>query len=589
MHVRIGIDIVPLSSHSGREQIVAQYVRQPCCPPAGSAPVNRGWPAAVRTVPPSTRRVAVDGPAMPQWEKVADAVAETLRQVTGAPVARVATGSLARPWPEILELTGTPELADDPDFAKLAAGTIGDLLTPGPSSALPADPDTVLLVYGPGAALCDPEVLWWVDRPKRFWEAEVTAGTGANLFQPRDIPPTTKRLFYIDWPLLDRHRDAVSGRIDLWLDLRDPDLPTWIPGEVLRQSCAWLADRPFRTLPTFNSTPWGGHWAQRELGMNTDRPNTALGYELIAPEGGVLLGDHPELSVEIPFQLVVSRHPAPVMGESVHDRFGTSFPIRFDYLDTVDGGSLSIHTHPQPDFMREVFGWPYTQHESYYLMVGGEDNLVYLGLQNDVDLAEFHREAERAHDHGERFDITRYVQTFPATEHQLFLVPTGTPHGSGAGNVVLEVSATPYLYSLRFFDWLRADNQGRQRPVHVAHAFRNLDPRRQGRAVRAELVQAPRVLADGPGWSEELLGSLPEMFFEVRRLVIDPAAAADQPDDGRFHVLTLVEGGSCRLETEHGDHELNYAETIAVPAVVGGYRVRSTSATRVRLVKARVA
>lgn len=569
---------------------MAQYVRQPCYPPAGAQTVEQGWGSAARAVQPGTRRIALDGPAMPHWERVASEVAESVAAATGTTVACVSTSTWSRSWPQIVDLTGTPGLADDPHFAKLAGGSIADLIDPDRLKGLPEPgPDSIMLVYGPGAALSEPDLLWWLDRPKRYSEAEVTGGTGVNLFQPPDVPPTTKRLFYIDWPLLDRHRDAISDRIDLWLDLRDLEQPTWIPGDCLRRSCAALADQPFRTLPTFNSTPWGGHWAQRELGMNPERPNTALGYELIAPESGVLLGDHPDLSVEIPFQLIVSRHPVELMGADVHDQFGTSFPIRFDYLDTVDGGNLSVHTHPRPDFMREVFGWPYTQHESYYLMVGGDDNLVYLGLQGDVDLEAFQYQAQRAHDHGRQFDIARFVQTFPATEHQLFLVPAGTPHGSGAGNVVLEVSATPYLYSLRFFDWLRTDGQGRQRPVHVEHAFRNLDPGRQGRKVRDDLVQSPRIVLRGPGWQEELLGSLPEMFFEVRRLVLEPDASAEQRDDGRFHVLTLVDGDSCRLETEGGDHVLNYAETIAVPAGVGSYEVRSTSTRTVRLVKARVA
>ncbi|MBO0810912.1 MAG: hypothetical protein J2P23_02570 [Microlunatus sp.] len=569
---------------------MAQYVRQPCYPATGGRTVHSGWRSAAGTLPAGTRRIAVDGSAMPHWKQLADEIAEAVGGATGAAVTTVDTATLARPWPEIVAATGTSELADDPDFAKLAGGSIADLLDAGLiTESLRTSPDSIILIYGPGAALAEPDVLWWADRPKRYAEAEVTGGTGVNLFQPAGITATTKRLFYIDWPLLDRHRDACSDHIDAWIDLRDLDTPTWIDGEALRLSCAQLATRPFRTLPTFNSTPWGGHWGQRELGLNMGRPNTALGYELIAPESGVLLGDHPSVSVEIPFQLIVSRHPVQLLGAAVHDQFGTSFPIRFDYLDTVDGGNLSVHTHPQPDFMREIFGWPYTQHESYYLMVGDSANLVYLGLQPDVDVEEFHREAKQADDHGRHFDIARFVQTFPATPHQLFLVPAGTPHGSGAGNVVLEVSATPYLYSLRFFDWLRTDGNGRQRPVHVEHAFVNLDTRRQGPAVAADLIQPPRTAQRGDGWYEELLGSLPEMFFEVRRLVVEPAAVADQVDDGGFHVLTLVDGRSCRIETPGGDHDLHYAETIVLPAAVGGYRVRSTSNGTVRLVKARVA
>jgi hypothetical protein len=167
--------------------------------------------------------------------------------------------------------------------------------------------------------------------------------------------------------------------------------------------------------------------------------------------------------------------------------------------------------------MREVFGWPYTQHEIYYVMVGGEENKVYLGLRGNADLEAFRRVAHEAHHHETPFDIESYVQTFPAEPHQLFVIPAGTPHGSGEGNVVLEVSATPYLYSLRFYDWLRRDVEGRQRPIHLGHAFDNLAPDRTGEAVRRDLVQSPRPLRKGDGWSEELLGALPEMFFGVRR------------------------------------------------------------------------
>lgn len=584
------------------------YVRQPCYRPAGDDRVRRGLDSAAASLPPDLDRLAVDGPAMPGWDDLIGRLAGAVSEALGRPTAVVPTDRLARPWSEIVAVTRTPELADDPDFARLADGTLADLLVPDPTgTALAVAEQTpsqgsrsgaagaaggrpILIVYGPGAALVDADAVWWADRPKRYAEDDVTGGRGRNLFQPDDVPATTKRLFYIDWPLLDRHRDAINDRIDLWLDLRDHDQPTWLTGDALRAACADLARRPFRTLPTFNSTPWGGSWAQRELGFNPDKPNTALGYELIAPESGVLVGDGPELSVEVPFQLIVARHPVMIMGRTVHDRFGTSFPIRFDYLDTVGGGNLSVHTHPQPAFMREVFGWPYTQHESYYLMVGGEQNKVFLGLQGDADVEEFHREASAAHHEGRHFDIERFVQTFPATPHQLFLVPAGTPHGSGAGNVVLEVSATPYLYSLRFFDWLRRGQDGTQRPVHVEHAFRNLDHDRRGDAVASQLIQPPRVIAKGDGWHEELLGALPEMFFEVRRVVVTAGSVAPQPDDERFHVLTVVEGSGCRIETASGlTHDLHYAETIAIPAEVGEYQLRCTGSATVRVVKANVA
>jgi quercetin dioxygenase-like cupin family protein len=565
-----------------------QYEPAPHYPVHGDT-VAAGWAAAAATVPATAHVLALDGPAALNWAAVAKELAAALAEA-GRTVELADVRTTARPWPEVLERTETAQLQHDPDFARLAGGTLGDLLDPAALARL-ADStgDGLTVLYGPGAGLADADVLWWAEIPKRYQEAAVAAGHGRHLAAPAEQPTSTRRLFYIDWPLLDRHRDALAGRIDRWVDVTDTEAVTSVGGAAVRATARKLAGTPFRTRPTFNSTPWGGHWGQRELGHNPDRANTALGYELIAPESGVLLGDDATTCVEIPFQLVVGLAPAEVLGAGVHELFGTSFPIRFDYLDTVGGGNLSVHCHPQPETMRELFGWPYTQHESYYLMVAGEQSKVFLGLRGDADLDRFHHAAHEADAHGVGFDIERYVQTFPARAGQLYLVPAGTPHGSGEGNVVLEVSATPYLYSLRFYDWLRRDAAGKQRAVHVEHAFHNLDPARSGDAVADQLVQQPRTLAAGDDWCEELIGALPEMFFQVRRIVVEPGGTGPQRTDDRFHVLTLVDGDAVLISTAAGDeHRLNYAETLAIPASVGGYQVHNPGTDRVRLVKAMV-
>ncbi|MBP0457809.1 hypothetical protein JFN87_09890 [Streptomyces bomunensis] len=563
---------------------------------AVGAPVLRGWPAALAELPTETRVVAVDGPWALDW----DGVRASLTAARPG-LATVDMRPHLAPWQEIQARTESGPLAGDPHFAALSQASLADFF-----ASLPSVPQAegLIVVYGPGAALVEHDALWYADLPKRYAEAAVTAGTVTNLGQrPSDGAAGTRRLFYIDWPVLDRHRDALAGRIDRWLDLQDPAAPASLDGAALRATAARLARRPFRTRPTFNTTPWGGQWGRQELGFKPEGPNTALGYELIAPESGVLIGgdglDDRDSAregeragghspqVEVPFQLLVSLHPELVLGEGVHDMFGTSFPIRFDYLDTAGGGNLSVHCHPRPDYMKDVFGWPYTQHETYYLMVGSEQNTVFLGLRGDADVDEFHHRAHEADAGGTPFPIDRFVQTFPATPHQLFLIPGGTPHGSGAGNVVLEVSATPYLYSLRFYDWLRRDAEDRQRAVHVEHAFRNLDTERTGDAVARDLVQSPRMLRKGEGWTEEVLGQLPEMFFVVHRLAVDARATAPDSTEGRFHVINVVEGDGVLVRTEAGDaHRVGYAETLVIPAAAGAYTVTGLGEAGSLVVKA---
>jgi mannose-6-phosphate isomerase class I len=561
---------------------VRGYEADPCHAITGV--VGIGYRSAVSALTPGGI-LAVDGPSAADWDLIAAEICTALaaREVAAVQIDMRAHFAV---WPEILALTASAELEHDPDFAPLSQASLADFFTEGPAAE--AVPNAVTVVFGPGAALVRHDQLWYADLPKRYAEAEIAAGSGRNLGQPAGTGPgTTRRLFYIDWPVTDRHRDSFATSIDLWLDTQDPREPAWLTGSTLREALAELAAQPFRTRPTFNTTSWGGHWAQERLGFNPEAPNTALGYELIAPESGILLGDPDGARVEVPLQVLVALHPEEVLGTDVHATFGTSFPIRFDYLDTVGGGNLSVHCHPRSDYMRRVFGWPYTQHETYYLMVGGPDRRVFLGLRQDADLKAFRREADRGVRDGVPFDIERYVQSFPAGQHQLFLIPAGTPHGSGEGNVVLEISATPYLYSLRFYDWLRKDAEGRQRPVHVEHAFKNLNPGRSGEGVSRDLIQQPRTLRSGEGWREDLIGQLPEMFFEVRRFELAADAAANDTTDHRFHVLNVVAGEGLLLETDNGRRcVLAYAETLTVPASVGDYRVRALGTEPVRYVKA---
>jgi mannose-6-phosphate isomerase class I len=574
--------------------VTRSYDRDPRYAPVNGV-VARGWDAAAETLPAGLPAVlALDGPASLDWADAATSLAAALAR-RGVPSQLLDLREYEDDWDAVLARTGDgtgPET--DPYYLPIARNSLRDLYRGFPQVKRPTE--GLLIVHGPGAALIEHDVLWYADLPKRYAEAAIAAGKqpiGVNLGRHRE-PGDLRRLFYADWPMTDAHRDTIAGHIDRWLDVQHPKAPASVDGATMRATLAALAKGPVRSRPYFNSTPWGGQWAARELGFEPQKDSTALGYELIAPEAGVLVGYGPEAEVELPFQLLCVLHPEDFLGAAVHEEYGTSFPIRYDYLDTVDGGNLSLHLHPRAEYMRDQFGWPYTQHETYYVTASsGDDPRVYLGLQHGADIGLMRKQVEAAIERGEEMDVERFVQSHPSQEGQLYMIPAGTPHASGAGNLVLEVSATPYLYSLRFYDWLRKDAQGNSRPLPYDHGFANLDSGRQGEDVLRELIQDPRTLREGPGWREEVIGALPEMFYEVRRLVIDPAADGARPaeDDteGTFHILNISSGDGVVIETADGrTHELVFAETLTVPAAVGAYRLRPLGGRPVHVVKSLV-
>ncbi|MGW7274462.1 class I mannose-6-phosphate isomerase [Streptomyces sp. NPDC054864] len=554
--------------------------------PAATGTVVTGWNEAAATLPDRPTVLALDGPAALDWNAAAQGLAAALR----AQGSEVAVLDVRERWsPAAVERLCTPRDGGDVFFLPLADFDMADLFEGPLHIDRPAS--GVLLVFGPGSALCSPDLLWWADLPKRYAETAVASGTlpvGVNLGHP-DAPGELRRLFYTDWPVADRHRDALAPTIDRWVDVQNPQAPASLDGEAFRATLTALAQQPVRTRPYFNSTAWGGKWAAEQLGFEPEGGNTALGYELIAPEAGVLVGQDAGAQVELPFQLLCVLHPERFLGADVHARYGTSFPIRFDYLDTVGGGNLSLHCHPQEQYMRENFGWSYTQHETYYVTASDPGSQVFLGLRQSTDVDILRKEVEASAAHGTPLHVEDHVQTFPADPGQLFMIPAGTPHASGAGNLVLEISATPYLYSLRFYDWLRRSNSGVPRPLSHAHAFANLDSDRRGTEVVEDLVPQPRVLREGAGWREEILGALPDMFYAVHRLVLEGTEPADDDTEGRFHILNVAAGDGVVVETADGRrHDLAFAETLTVPAAVGGYRLHPVGARPVQVVKSLV-
>ncbi len=100
------------------------------------------------------------------------------------------------------------------------------------------------------------------------------------------------------------------------------------------------------------------------------------------------------------------------------------------------------------------------------------------------------RDLQRAQEGGEPFPVERYVNRWPARKHDHFLIPAGTVHCSGANSMVLEISATPYIFTFKLWDWGRLGLDGRPRPVHLDHGAANIQWDRDARWVEANLIKS---------------------------------------------------------------------------------------------------
>src|SRR5262249_21149938 len=151
------------------------------------------------------------------------------------------------------------------------------------------------------------------------------------------------------------------------IDANDSCSLKMISGSAFRRGLEIAVRRPLRLVPFFDPGPWGGEWMRRTFDLPDDAPNYAWCFDCVPEEYSLLL-KFGCVSVELPASDLVFRHPRELLGDSVYQRFGAEFPIRFDLLDTMEGGNLSLQVHPLTGYIREHFGMSYTQDESYYML-----------------------------------------------------------------------------------------------------------------------------------------------------------------------------------------------------------------------------
>ena len=251
----------------------------------------------------------------------------------------------------------------------------------------------------------------------------------------------------------------------------------------------------------------------------------------------------------------------------------------------MDGGNLSIQCHPSLDYIKNEFGEKITQDETYYILDCKENAQVFLGFQDSIDPEEFENVLHESTEKKIPVAITDYVQAHSAQKHDLFLIPNQTIHSAGKDNLVLEISATPYIFTFKMYDWLRLDLEGNPRPINIEHAFRNLDFSRKGDVVKNELISKPQTLTQTNEYRIVHLPTHKEHFYDVHRIEFSNSISLNT--DGKCFIMMLVEGQAITVEIDgKAPVRYNYAETFIIPASVGKFTISNLTNDEIKIVKA---
>lgn len=498
----------------------------------------------------------------------------------------VLTRDLMKGEAEVLEMTRR-FMTDDVLFGYISNVRLEEYFDEDKVSAFKESlPKEHLILIGTGAASLVPDNVPVVYVDMARWEIQQRFRRhqvrGLGVDNHEEAPSLQyKRGFFNDWNICDRHKLSLarSGRIAYWIDTNVAGQPKMISHDTFMAGIRQTARKPFRPVPFFDPAPWGGQWMKRVCDLDRHVVNFGWCFDCV-PEENSLYFDVEGTRFELPCQDLVLFETRNLLGEAVESRFGKSFPIRFDFLDTVGGGNLSLQVHPTTEFVHENFGIHYTQDESYYLLDAEPEATVYLGLRQGIDAKAMISDLRAAQHGGAAFDAENYVNRWPAKKHDHFLIPGGTVHCSGAGALVLEISSTPNIFTFKLWDWQRLGLDGKPRPINIERGRQVIDFGRDTDYARRHLINQVETVARGDGWTEERTGLHPNEFIETRRHWF--TAPVTHHTDGGVNVLNLVEGDEAIVESPSGAFEpfvVHYAETFVVPACVGEYTIRPYGAS----------
>lgn len=330
-------------------------------------------------------------------------------------------------------------------------------------------------------------------------------------------------------------------------------------------------------------TPWGGRKIVERFRDGADAA------------GGGIVGESWELSLD-PQRPSRSIHDARTLidhieqdrvhwlGKSIAEGAVTSC-LQLKIIDAKE--ALSLQVHPKW-FEGGLAAHESGKFETWVVLDAEEGAGLYLGLKEEVDLDLFRQRVL----HGEKVeDLLNFVEARPG---DVFHIAGGTPHGIGAGVMLLEPQAvqpgaTPVTY--RFWDWQRRynthgqrDANGRARALNLERSIESIDwNARRGRAFVESCRQVPQPMVR---FSEGRMDLLAQNEWFALECIQGTGALSIPPVNTLTAVLCLE--GSAVLTSDTGESiALPRGGCAAVAAATGRLDVELSDAAKVYVLRER--
>ncbi|MBS4062486.1 MAG: class I mannose-6-phosphate isomerase [Bacteroidetes bacterium] len=395
-----------------------------------------------------------------------------------------------------------------------------------------------------------------------------------------DLDCIIRRTYFIDVELAVKLRKELvrNNQVDFYL--LDSELSfSMLSKKAYHEVVDQLKNRPLRAKPVYVEGVWGGQFIKRYRQVPENLVDkVAWSFELIHTEASLLVNSG-EYFLDLPFLTVMDAIGESLVGEKLYKQFDGNFPVRFNYDDTWhSNGNMSTQVHPNDEMAQKYYGDVAGQNEAYYVVLTGHGAKTLCGFKKDG--REFLALCRQSEKDGSIVPYEEYIHAIPSDVGRQIFLPTGTIHASGRNQLVLELGTlTISAYTYKIYDYTRLDITGKQRPLHTNLAEQALVFDRDAEWVMKHIAFPPKLLMEGEGWREFLIGQYDQIYFETHRVEMGTGSRYPAENKDGFTVITIVDGETARIQSidDPGHYyDASYLDVILVPASMRRYEVIAT-------------
>jgi len=243
---------------------------------------------------------------------------------------------------------------------------------------------------------------------------------------------------------------------------------------------------------------------------------------------------------------LIEEYGADLLGKSVMERFGTTFPLLIKFIDAKD--DLSIQVHPDDKLAKERHN-SFGKTEMWYVINATERAFLYSGFKKDLSPEGYLQSVED----NTFTDMLAKQEVHPG---DVFFLPAGRVHAIGAGCFIAEIQQTSDI-TYRIYDYNRKDAQGNPRELHTELAKDAID-----------YTVYPEYKTNYQAKENEFVPLVKSPYFTTNVLETDQELSVNLEKRDSFSIYICMQGKVSITDNDGYKTELKQGQTILIPASV---------------------